>query len=245
MSPFATLGLSAFALLVSALPASAGGATTILDCNFDAETLDALAGMGGAAAGQLYSLGGTPAYIRSTPFATPSLEISDDSSVTAETVRFQFLNDWEIDSGVLTISMNLWFHEFEQYVAYVREANTSGTSFLNLGFTATGNVRYGDLDSPGSTVVGTYTTGESLALVITFDLDTATYDVTLGGSAILTDESLGSVPRGIGAILLGTDFDSNMAGLYSVDDVVVTATELPSPVESTRWSDVKAAWRGE
>lgn len=243
MFPKLPLGFIAFALLVFVLPAAAG-TTTILDCNFDAETLDALAGTGGAEAGQLYSLGGAPALVRSAPFGTSSLEIGDDSSITAEAVRFQFLNNWEIDRGVLTISLNLWFHEFEDYNLYIREAQNSAVSFLTVLFTSSGSVRYRDLNS-NTTTVGSYTLGEALPLVLAYDLDQMTYDFSLGGAALLTDESLGSFPQGIGAVLIGAAFDADTDGLVSVDDMLVTATELPSPVESATWSEVKAAWRDE
>ncbi len=236
--------LSALLLLAFAATATAG-TTTILDADFDAEPLDALIGIGGAVAGQPVSLGGAPAFVRSAPMGTPSLEIGDDSSVTSESVRFEFLNGWGISSGVLTLSMNLWFHTADDYQIYIREAGTSSVGFLNLRFDQSGVVGYGDLDSGGSTTVGSYTTGSSLPLVLTFDLGSGTYDVTLDGAALLTAESMGTFTEGIGSILIGASFDADLDGLLSVDDVLVTATETPSPVDPSSWTGIKAIWRTE
>lgn len=242
LAPAVLLVCMATLLPVTPIPAHAG-VTTALECHFDGEPLDAEIGTGGAAVGEPWTLGGAPAIVRSAPFATPSLEIGDDSSTTSEQVRFRFLNDWEFTTGVVEISMVLYFHSLDGYVLYIRESLFSSTSFLNLRFDGGGGVGYGDLDSGGSTQIGTYTAGVALPLTITFDLDAGTYDVDLNGVLIRDNESMGTFTLGVGAILIGADFDADFNGLVSVDDIVVTATQTPSPVEATSWGDVKAVWR--
>ena len=240
--------LSAAVLLFPAvlLPAgaaqAAAGVTTVLDCSFDAEPIDQVIGTGGAAAGEPISLDGMPALVRATPFATPSLAIVDSLDTFGANVRFGFLNDWEISHGVLDVSMTLYFHELDNYSVGLREQGSATVSFLDVRFYGSGAVGYADLDT-GFALIGTYAADTPLALHITLDLDAQTYDVSLGGVLLLDDESLGSSPRGIGTVYTGVLNDGGSVGSYSVDDLLVTATELPNAIEPTSWGELKAAWR--
>lgn len=239
---FALPVAAAVAALALAAPAAAG-TTTILDCTFDAEPLDQVIGTGGAAAGQPIDLDGMAATVRAAPLATPSLELLDAQGLYGPNVRFAFLGDVEVTSGVLEITMTLQFHTLEHYTVRLREAGSTGVSFVDILFQGTGTIRCSDLDTPTNPIVGSYTAGVPATLRITVDLDARTYDLAYDGALLLDDESLGSSPRGIGQVLVGVANDSGDEGSYSVDDLRVTATEVPSPVEPASWGALKAAWR--
>lgn len=235
---------AAFLALCLCTPALAG-TTTLLDCDFDSEPLDTEIGTGGAAAGQPVSAQ-APAFVRSTPFATPGLEIGDDSAITAQPVRFEFLNGWSLSTGTITFSMNLWFDTPGQYTnLYIREHQWSAQSFMNLRFGGTGDVAYGYAGSGGYTTKGTFQFNAVQPLTITFDLDAETVSASLDGAAILTDSPFGFDPIGIGAILFSMDADADSAGTVSVDDLLVTSTNDPSPVDTASWGAIKAEWRSE
>ena len=220
------------------------GTTVLLDCDFDSEPLDTEIATGGAAVGQPYSAT-APAFVRSTPFATPSLEIGDDAT-SAQSVRFEFLNNWSLSAGVLTLSMNLWFHTPGQYTnLYIREHQWSAQSFLNLRFNGTGGVQRSYAGSGGYTTVGSFQFNMAQPLTIAFDLDAETASATLDGTPLFTDQPFGYDPIGIGAILLGMDSDVDSLGTVSIDDLVVTSTADPSPVDAASWGRIKADWRSE
>ncbi|MBZ0267091.1 hypothetical protein K8I85_02960 [bacterium] len=221
------------------------GTTVLLDCDFDSEPLDTEIGTGGAAVGQPYS-STAPAFVRNTPFATPGLEIGDDSAVSAQSTRFEFLNDWSISTGTITFSMNLWLHTPGQYTnLYIREHMWSSQSFLNLRFGGTGDLAYGYAGSGGNTTVGSFQFNVVQPLTIAFDLDAETVSATLDGTPFLTDAPFGYDPIGIGAIAIGMDFDADSLGTVSIDDLLVTSTNDPSPVDAASWGAIKADWRGE
>ena len=115
-------------------------------------------------------------------------------------------------------------------------------NFAQIRFQADGNVGYLDEDSPSLTTVGSYATGQAIPIQLTFRLDSGTYDVTLGGTPILTDESHGVTDRGIGAFVFSSFVDPDLNGQFSVDDVLVTATDVPTPVVAGSWGKVKGAY---
>ena len=246
MRTIRTLSAAVLLSLAVSLPAgaahAAAGVTTVLDCTFDAKPLDQIIGTGGAAAGEPIGLDGMPAMVRATPFATPSLAVVDSLDTFGANVRFEFLNDWEISQGVLDVSMTLYFQELDNYSVGLREQGSAAVAFLDVRFLSNGFVGYADLDSAPA-FIGTYTSGVPLPLRITVDLDARTYDLSLGGVLLLDDQSLGASPRGIGSVYAGVLNDPASVGTYAVDDLIVTATELPNAIESPSFGELKAAWR--
>lgn len=237
------VALSWLAMVLSALPAIAAPAlVTILDCNFDAKTVDAPIGEGGAAAGEPVSRGEVPAFVRAQPFPTPSLELTEDWGFGARAVRFGFLQDAAVSSGTLRLSFQLYVPpERNNFAFYVRELNFSAVSFLNLRFSADGELFLQDLNDPGARFLTTYPTGTAIPFEITWDLDQRTYDVTISGTELLNDEPLGPIPTGIGGILLGPDHDEDSAGTIHLDDLKVEASSVPQPVRGTTWSALKSS----
>jgi hypothetical protein len=225
-------------------PTAVSAATTILACDFDAEPLDQVIATGGAAAGQPVDLSDTGATVRATPLPSPSLEISDTWGFGARAVTFDFLDGVEITSGVLTVSMTLQFAQLEDFAIGLREHGSAAVPFLDILFRVTGAVGYFDLDTPPSlTQIGTYAAGTPYTLTVEIDLDARVYDVRLDSTLLRDDESLGSSSRGIGWLLTTMEHDVDSTGTFYVDDVVVTATTLPTPVQPTTWGALKEMWR--
>ena len=223
--------------------ASAALPVTLLECDFDSEPIDQILANGGAAAGQPYWLGGIDAYVRDAPFATPCVELTDDWGSGAKFLWFAFLNGWEVTSGQMSIEADLWFAGANSYGFYLREAGSTAVPFLTLYFTAWGEVRYNDLDTPTNVLIGTYATGRSQLLRIDIDLDAETYDLSLDSTPLLTGESMGALPRGIATILVGHGSDGDSEGTYYLGELRASASETPSPVEPTSWGRVKGRFR--
>lgn len=242
MRPFRP-GVVAVLLLVTSAPVATAGTTVVLDCDFDDKTVDAVIGTGGAAAGEPVDRDGMAATVRAAPLPTPCLEILDAQGSYGPHLRFGLLGDAEITQGTLDISATLQFATVENYDFTLREQGGAAVSFLDILFRSNGTVRCGDFDTPTNPIVGSYTAGTPLALHVVVHLDTWTYDFSLGGVALVTGESMGSPSRGIGTVLVGVANDPGDAGSYFLDDLVVTATDVPSPVTPTTWAGVKAAWR--
>lgn len=227
-------------LLAPGVAAARGDATTILDCNFDSKPVDQVIDIGGPSLGEPISLGELPATVRATPFPTPCLEMTEDWGFGARHVRFEFLDGVAIATGVLDVSLDLQFAGLNGFTAYLRERGSSSVSFLNLTFSSDGAIMVGDLNSSGARPVGTYQTGVALPVRITCDLGALTWDLSVNGTLLVDDESLGPIPEGIGAFLIGLDHDADSEGTFFMDNLKVTATEVPQPVQSESWGGVKA-----
>lgn len=224
-------------------PVLAGVPVVLLDCDFDSEPLDTEIGTGGPALGQPISAQ-APSFVRGTPFATPSLEIGDDSPSGAQYTRFEFLNDASISTGMLTISMNVWLHTPGQYFNLnIRERQFSAQTFTNLRFNGSGGLQFSYEGSPGYASVGTFPFNAAMPVVLTYDLDAETVSISVDGTEVVTDSPFGGVPVGIGAILFGFDHDADSLGTISVDDLLVTSTNDPSPVAGSTWGRLKTLWR--
>lgn len=217
--------------------------TIVLGADFNDKTVGLPIGTGGAAAGEPVLVNTTiSAVVQELPLATPNLKINDSDLLDAGYVRFEFTNQWVITEGVVTISFTWLAQAYEDYVIRVRELRARSRKFLDLSFGSSANIYYTDDDTPAATAIGTYETNHEYAFVLTFDLDAGTYSVTMDGLPLLTDETHG-VPYGIGAVLFGQQADEDDDGEYNLDDLVVTATQVPTPVTPATWAATKAAWR--
>jgi hypothetical protein len=229
--------------LAAGTPAHADTPQTILSANFDGEPLDQTIGTGGAAVGEPVYVGAVGGAVRAAPFATPSVEIDDELDLSGDSMRFDFLNDVEIVSGTVTLSANLWFEELGNYSVLLEPVGSASRTFTWILFQDDGTIAYFDYDTPSPVTIGAYAAGASFPLVITQYLDSGTYDVTWNGTPLLQGETHGITDRGLGSIIFGSSPDPDTAGVYYVDDVLVTATVVPSPVEPQGWGSLKAKYR--
>lgn len=196
----------------------------LLNANFDDKTIDAAIGTGGAGVGEPVSVDpAITATVRSAPFATPSLEIGDNSMVTGAAAVFEFIGSQEITSGIVSISANFEFSVLDNYNIGVREQGGNSKSFTNISLVAGGNFSISDANGFAG-VFGSYQAGVPLQLTIEFDMDAGTYDILLDGSLIVDDRSHGITDRGVGRVLFGTGFDADLNGIFYVDNVVVSST---------------------
>lgn len=233
--------LASLALLLIMAGSRPALGDVVLDCNFNDKPVDVIIGTGGAAADEPVSIGELEAYVRSAPFSTHCLEISDNSDYGTRYARFQFLDDLGYSTGSVTLSATLYFQELENYFVYVREADGASNTYLSLLFQFTGNIRYSDIDSPGNTVIGTYAAGEEIELEIFYDLNGGFYDLSVGGELLLENESYVGVDDGLGSIYFGIDTDSDTDGTYFVDDILVVYDAVAT--EDTDLSRVKSLYR--
>jgi len=217
--------------------------TTILDCNFNDKTVGELIGTGGAAVHEPIDRNQIPAIVRAQPFATPSLEMREDWGFGARALRFEFLDDLAISAGMLRITFDLQFDDLNSFNIYVREKSFSGVSFLDLNFTSDGSINASDLNGLSASFLGSYTTGTVIPVTLAYNLDALTYDMTIGTNTPIVSESLGPIPQGIGAILIGPGHDADSTGTFHLDNLKITATQIPEPVEPTTWSRVKSSTR--
>lgn len=216
-----------------ALPASAG---IVLSADFEGKTVDQPIGEGGPAVGEPV-FQSSAGMVRNAPFPSNCLEFKDDRDFGTAGARFEFLEDVEITTGILTISADLWFSELNGYYYYTRENGTAAKSFNTVYFTSGGTVISNDATGSLGTI-GQYTPGRSYALRIEHDLDTGLYDLWWDGNLVVSDRAHGNTGRGIGTLWFGFDHDSDLLGSVYVDNILVEATSQVTNQEAS-WGQVK------
>lgn len=202
--------------------------------NFDDQPSDVPIGTGGPARGEpVWVAPSVVATVRSGPMPTPSLEIQDNSSVTAGSALFRFHEGFEVAQGVLEIRADLWFPELNpghDFYVYVRERESAAQSFLNLEIRSSGDVWCYDYDSYNG-VIGSVDAGRVIPLRMRFDLDAGTYAVWIDGELGIADEPHGITGDGVGSVYFGCDYDADLVGKFYVDNIAVVNVEPASGVE--------------
>lgn len=223
------LALVATAILLGASRLAA--ADVLLDANFDNEVVNQNIPTGGAIAGEPVSVDvAGMAVVRHAAFATPSLQIIDPSTTGSRTVVFEFLGATEVGTGQFKISMNLRFAELGNYEILVREQGGAAQNFLDMNFTESGFLVF----NPGQSV--TYDTTGPMKLELTFDMDQRTYSATIDDVSVVENVAFGgSISRGIGSLIIGNGFDTDLNGDFNLDDLHVET--IPDPIFKDQFGD--------
>jgi hypothetical protein len=216
-----------------------------LRADFNDKAIDQPIGMGGPELGEPVgtSQGPLDAIVRATPMPTPCLEITDQSESYAGSVRFQFLDDAEIQEGLLYIRADFWIPQVPQggYGLGVRERDGAAHKFIQLTFGHSGKVTCSD---EGGVVglVAPYQVGRVTPICIAFDMTAGTYDLWIDGNLVVADQPHDVTGAGIGSVLVSFGSDSDVGDAFYVDNLFVGDYDI-TPTKSTTWGAVKALFR--
>jgi hypothetical protein len=235
------------ALLASSLHARAGGVDPerlLFDADFDAEPLDQPIGTGGPELGQPVSVDpDLSAVVRATPLPTPSLEFSHAAAGFARTARFEFLDGEEVIHGDLVLRFVFQAGQLDHFsLVYVRERTSSARQFLTLSLAPDGRIVANDESGDPAIEIGTYLPGIDYLVQVVFHMDEHSWDLDLDGVPIVTGRVHGIEDRGIGAVLFGTDHQTDPGSVLLIDRLRVRRGDAifkdgfdhaPAPVEAT------------
>ncbi len=236
-----TLMMIFVGLIVLLNAASPATADTILNVDFEGMTVDQPVGTGGPEAGEPYSVLFCTAVVRNAPMSSQCLEIGDNSEVTSGEVNFSFLQDSEVESGTIDVTLNFRVSLVDQYAIYIREAGSATQNYSSVYLTSNGSISANDANGHVS-IIGTYTSDQTYSLRILFDMDTSTYDMWLDGTLVVDDRAHGCTGPGIGEIICGTGYDENLSGSLFVDNIRIDASGI-TPVEGIKWGNLKQIYR--
>ena len=217
-----------------------------LKADFNDKTIDAPIGMGGAALGEPVMMDDAiTAIVREGPLATPNLEIEDVQTANGY-VRFEFLGDVEVTTGMVDLSADLWFNSLldaSECTILVKNASQPSQRFAELGIEDDGHIwlHYGQSFDGGT--IGQVETGRAFRIIFEFDMDSETFDVWLDGVEAASDLEHEIADTGIGSFMFGCHYDEDAEGSYYVDAIQVTDYFQATPTEEHSWGRVKAGFR--
>ncbi len=197
----------------------------ILDVDLEQQMIGQMIGTGGAVLGEPVSITpGVLTEIITTGVNDQALLVSLSNSGGSRAIRWEFLNQIELSSGIVVIEMDVHFDVLDRYQVLIREQSSNASSFLNLRFNDQGLI----LASDGGGFIGTlgvYEIDRVYRLNMSFDMDNETYSIRLDGELLLENRSHGvSSGRGIGAVLTGFQSNSSTTAAFVIDDLQVGAT---------------------
>lgn len=228
VSFFSRFQAAAFLLLATGLfSAPVDAQEVLLAADFNDKALDQPIAVGGATEGEPVWVESTlDARVRDDVMPGKSLAIQwGTASTSAGTVRFNWLDGVEADTGVVKISFVFTLGEGGGYQILLREKNLSMKRFGGLRLTSAGSVWYDD--AAGTTLLGpTWTPDHEYLLDWTFDLDAGTSDLAIDGIEYVTGRQfeVDLDGTGIGALLVGMLNSSDPASRFDIDDILVVWT---------------------
>lgn len=198
--------------------------TDILRADFSDKLLGQPIGTGGASVGEPISLFPLQTEVVDCPDSR-CLQVDNDlSAPSARYIRWQFLGNSEITSGVVSLRFTFTPSARDRYGFAVRERNSSTRTFLTIRLDSAGTLEA--TDSQGIIPVNsfTYSANQRLDFQFDFDLDAGTSQATINDTVLFTERMHGITDRGVGALLTG--FAASSSGnSFFIDDVIAQTEE--------------------
>lgn len=205
-------------------------AQPVLEADFENQTAGMVIGMGGAIAGEPAVISGSMVTeVIATGGANGNvLDMQSVNLSSTQYLAWQFLGDMEIRSGIVVIEHQLLLDSLDRYTFAVRESGSNATVFASLVLLPNGGASI--FDESGNQAIGiNYTTNQTYWLRFEFNMDLGTYSVFWDDALIVVDRAHGvSNGRGIGRYLTAISNPSINGGPMSIDNLLVTATEIPA-----------------
>ncbi len=224
--------LSAFVFMGVSMLAFAGvpvGPVVQLEADFNNRTPGEVLGAGGAALGEPADLSGLDGEIvESSPGENFLLVTNDLSNTNGRSLRWGLVDNAEITSGVARFAFDFTPAGLERYSLGVRESGGSAFTFLSLAFLTGGTIVASDAAGTISLSSNTYSANVTMHVVMSFDMDAGTSELTVNGNTLFSGRAHGIVGRGVGRLLTGYN-SSNTGQSFRLDNIRVTAT-LPLPL---------------
>ena len=215
-----------------ACPAIAGvpvGNVTQLQVDFDDRIPGEALGAGGPMVGEPTDLSALDGAIVQASPGDNVLRVSNNTgSTSGRSLRWEFLDDAEITTGKVRIEFSFTPSALDRYSFGVRENGGSTRTFLTVNFSTSGTLSASDAAGVFPLTNASYGAGIEMAVVIEFDMDAGTSQMTINGLPLYSGRSHGIVDRGVGRVLTGYS-SSHSATTFDLDDFIVQAEE-PLPL---------------
>ncbi|MFC3193362.1 hypothetical protein ACFODZ_03795 [Marinicella sediminis] len=142
-------------------------------------------------------------------------------------IRWEFLDNIEIQEGFISIETDLYFNQLDDYRLYIRESSTSASSFSTVRFFSNGNITLTDSTGFAGTI-GTYQAEQLHKFKTIYHLDNDSYSVWLDDELLIEDRLHGVTSGdGIGAFLMGFQPSASADASFVADDIKVGVSNNP------------------
>ena len=184
-------------------------ASVLLDARFDDRTPATAIGTGGAAVGEPVAVDPTisATVIEAAP-GSNYLRLQRTSGTTAAQVKFGFLDDIVVSSGLLHVGYQLRPSALDQYTVQLR-ASTEAASATQLTLNLSSNGSVYVVGGAGVITTFSYSAGDVMQVDVLFDLGANTHSLWVNGSSIYVDHATGSAAPVVGSFRVGYNSGGN------------------------------------
>lgn len=200
---------------------------TILNADFNKLTPGTSLGEGGAIVGEPIDFDLLDNEVVEEVPGENDLLISNATGLTSPmNVVWQFKDDEEVTSHLLTIRFKFIPITLDQYSFRIRENGGSNKDFLTVVYNESGTFSASDAAGNITLTDNTYTANSEQDILIEFNMETGTSQMTIDGELLFTGRIHGIGDRGVGSLLIGyEDFNNNAP--FLLDEISVIKT-IPS-----------------
>lgn len=200
----------------------------VLDADFENKSLGDPIGEGGPELGEPISIPsiGINTEVVSDLTGNQGLRVYRTPSNSAKNLRWEFLNEREETKGIVVISAEVVFAEYDNYIFSIRKNGLSGSSFNTISFTDGADVSISDANG-GMLNVANYQIKTNYLIKWVFDMDMGTYDLYFNDNLIVDSRQHGvTTGRGVGSLLTGFQSISTLNASFVIDNIQVGVSAL-------------------
>jgi len=200
----------------------------LLDADFQDYEIGDFLGTGGAVVDEPFDISYDlyTEIVASDTESDQALYMENGTGGGLKYASWNFYDDHEVTTGLVTIEFDVEFASLEQYILMVRENTSNTASFSSIRFRSDGKIYH--YDTAGYVPnVGTYQAYQEYRVSVIYDLDNGTVSLKLDDDVLVADRSYGySGEKGVGKIMLGFDSASNEGAAMIIDDIQVSTAGL-------------------
>lgn len=196
-----------------------------LEADFDDKTAGSPIGLGGAALNEPHSISaGMQAIVFNPIGAINILDMTSTNTATGQSLRWQFLDNLEVRSGLVVVDFELSTTTRDQYSIGLREPSGSSKLYLELHLQPSGEVWSSDGNGYVNLVGVSYNAGQIYRYRIVQNLDAGIYDIFRDGVPLLRERAHGISGRGLGGFLNGIYHNAQSSAHLQIDSLRVYAS---------------------
>ena len=197
-----------------------------LEADFEDKAAGAPIGMGGAAVHEPISKSASmDAIVKQAGLAVRYLDISSSNTSGSPALRWQFLDNLEVRSGIYVLDFDMQMSTRDIYRVSLRERTSSAQSFMNLQFVSDGTMSVSDADGTVFLLGVSYDAGRVYQYRIVHDLDAGIYSIFRDGIPLIRERAHGITERGIGSILYSIGNGAQTSAHLMIDSLRVSLSK--------------------
>ncbi|WP_423925040.1 hypothetical protein [Dokdonella sp.] len=173
-----------------------------LEADFEDKTAGLPIGMGGASLHEPHARNpGLDAVVIEEAPGVNILDMASTDDSTTQVLRWQFLDDLEVRSGLFILDFDAAMTARDRYGISLRERTSSAQTFMSLSYQSNGTMAVSDNNGTAFFDGVSYDAGRVYQYRVSYDMDAGIYEIFRDGIPLIRERAHGVTSNGIGGLL--------------------------------------------